>query len=843
MAADNGSHTAEKNVASAPALAGQFSALIQHLGYRPLVSLTCGLVAGVVVAEQLHIRFSVLLVVFLLMVAGGFIISRRASPFSHLWLVAAFFAVGLCLHAAQFVVPRYDISQYAPLDSANVSGRIVGIPTQEPHWRRIVVEVLSVGTDHRSFAASGLLSLAQSEWERPVVIGDKITAQISDLALPPRALNLGQFDMRRYLARQGITAQARIETLRKLPGPVPWQFKLKNLVQLSRQRALDNLERAMPGSNSDFYAHLMAGMVYGLRAGPGIDKQTEDLFRRTGTIHLLVVSGAQVTFIVFTIILLVTAGRRRALHPWHILVIAPAVVGFALLAGLAPSVSRSLVMAAVLIYALVSGRRYDLINALALAVFVLVIADTNIVFDMGAQLTFAAVIGIAIYSPRPYRDALGRRHRANLMTRILLATLGAWIMVTPVLAHNFYSFAALANIANAVAVPISVLVIPLGMLALITGTTLLPITVVLCGLARVLMQVMLLSNKLCLALPFAYVDNIYFSGLAMVAWYVGVGGVVLVLVKPAPRRRARALASRTDWRWVAVGLVAVAGLALVVTVAGESAAPLRVTFLAVGDGQCAVIESPDGPVIMVDAGSRQYPSLQGALLADRVILPFLSRRGIRRLNALVITHPQSDHCNAVPRLLQRMPVGVILQPGFNPATNVWQAVEDAANQYQVPVKTVRAGGHLNLGKRAEAAVLAPSYPLIAGSRDDLNNNSVVLRLQYNEVSLLMLADQEKAGLARLITWSRQHGVSLRSTIMQVPHHGRNLEQAVPIIQLSQPHLGIISAQYELSPGPHPLAAGTIEFIQTGRVGMITVATNGEDVQVCGFLSGCRRLHN
>jgi len=63
------------------------------------------------------------------------------------------------------------------------------------------------------------------------------------------------------------------------------------------------------------------------------------------------------------------------------------VVGFALLAGLAPSVSRSLVMAAVLIYAMVTGRRYDLVNALALSVFVLVIADTNTVFDMGAQLT------------------------------------------------------------------------------------------------------------------------------------------------------------------------------------------------------------------------------------------------------------------------------------------------------------------------------------------------------------------------------------------------------------------------------------------------------------------------
>ena len=159
----------------------------------------------------------------------------------------------------------------------------------------------------------------------------------------------------------------------------------------------------------------------------------------------------------------------------------------------------------------------------------------------------------------------------------------------------------------------------------------------------------------------------------------------------------------------------------------------------------------------------------------------------------------------------------------------------------MPIQTVRAGGRLNLGNGAEAAVLAPRYPFIAGSRAARNNNSVVLRLQYDKVSLLMLADQEKAGLQRLTSWSRQHGVSLRSTIMQVPHHGRNLEQAVPIIQLSQPQLSIISAEHELGREPHPPTAGTAEFIQTGKAGMITIETNGEDVQVCGFVSGCRRL--
>ena len=140
-------------------------------------------------------------------------------------------------------------------------------------------------------------------------------------------------------------------------------------------------------------------------------------------------------------------------------------------------------------------------------------------------------------------------------------------------------------------------------------------------------------------------------------------------------------------------------------------------------------------------------------------------------------------------------------------------------------------------------MLAPSRPLIRGSRDDLNNNSIALRLEYGAVSLLMLADQEKAGLERLITWSRQHDISLRSTIMQMPHHGRSLRYAGPVIGLSQPRLGIVSGGEVFEPdaaGPMP---PSVELAVTGQSGMVTVETDGEEARVCGFLDGCRVLEN
>ena len=105
----------------------------------------------------------------------------------------------------------------------------------------------------------------------------------------------------------------------------------------------------------------------------------------------------------------------------------------------------------------------------------------------------------------------------------------------------------------------------------------------------------------------------------------------------------------------------------------------------------------------------------------------------------------------------------------------------------------------------------------------------------------MLADQEKAGLARLMIWSRQHRVSLRTTIMQLPHHGRNLRYSVPVIRLSQPRLGIISGGEAFDLASASALPSSVEVAMTGEVGMITVETAGDRVKVCRFLSGWRLM--
>ncbi len=825
------SQAPQAEASASPALVSPW----REIGYRPLVYLTVALIGGVVVAEEAAIPLSLSLLIALGAAVTGFWVSRKRSGHAHLWLAVAFFLAGITLHAAEFVLPANDISRFAPAAQAHIKGHIVQVRQQSPHWRRLVVEVTTVQTEQGTWPATGCVSLSQSDPQQPVAAGETVEVDVENLRLPPTAMNLGQFDLRRYLRRQGITTSARVVRLYRLPYSASLRFKLAHVIQLARQRALQNFRRAMPGAESEGYADLMAGMVYGMQASGAISEDTKELFRRSGTIHLLVVSGAQVTFIVFALILLVTARRHWALRPWHALIIGPPLVGFVLLAGLGPSVSRSLVMAVILIYALVTGRRYDLPNAIGLAALVLVIADTNVVLDIGAQLTFAATLGVAIFAPRSYRDVFGVTHRPHLVGIVGLATLGVWVMVTPILAGNFYSFGGLGSLANLIAVPISMLVVPLGMVALITGSALLPVTRLLCWLAGSLMKVMLASNAFFAQLPGAYIDNVYFSWPVAVLWYLGLGSLLLMVVHPPIRRWVVSRWQRLNQRWVLVGGVVTLAAVLAAAALTGTAAPLRVTFLAVGEGHCVIIEAPNGQAVMIDAGSSDYAGSGGQALADQVIVPFLARRGIRRLKAIIITHSHADHCNAVPGLIRRVPVDIILHPGLSADTKVYRSLTQTARDEGVPICTARAGGQLQLGTNIEAILLAPSEPLLRGTSDDINNNSVCLRLSYGQTSFVFLADQQQEGLERLIRWARQHRVPLNSSVVQLPHHGRHLGEAQAVLAAANPQVCIISGGEAVGLSAKPALLRGCETLVTDEVGMITLLSNGQQGAVRTFL--------
>lgn len=271
----------------------------------------------------------------------------------------------------------------------------------------------------------------------------------------------------------------------------------------------------------------------------------------------------------------------------------------------------------------------------------------------------------------------------------------------------------------------------------------------------------------------------------------------------------------SGWRWVG----ALALLAAVVWLAarGLPDGKLHVHFLDVGQGDAILIVAPDGRQILVDGG----PSPTALLNELGAVLPFWDRS----LDLVVLTHPDGDHITGLIPLLDRYRVGQVLDiPQSDTAREAatWLGQLDRAAVARI---YAQRGARIPVGD-VLLTVLHPGPQSLIGTASDDNNNSIVLRLDYGQISLLFAGDAEHDAERALIA----AGVPLRADILKVGHHGSNGATSAAFVAAVQPRLAVISAGAGNTFGhPHPAVlerlAG-VEVLRTDLHGRIEVVSDG-----------------
>ncbi len=249
--------------------------------------------------------------------------------------------------------------------------------------------------------------------------------------------------------------------------------------------------------------------------------------------------------------------------------------------------------------------------------------------------------------------------------------------------------------------------------------------------------------------------------------------------------------------------------------------PLEVVSFAVGDGDAFLIRSPSGRCVLIDGGSRSVNDV-----GKQVLVPNLYLLGVHKLDAIIITHPDSDHLNGLPAVLGAIPVGVILTgDGYSDSTPFQQVVSIAAER-KVPLQHIHAGAELNLGAGARLKVLAPGPMPLRGTGADDNNNSVVMRLDYRNTRMLFTGDLETAGEQALL---EQPG-ELRADVLKVAHHGSAHGSIDPFLDAVKPGYALISAAGNADhPNPQVLARLRTRHItpwRTDVLGRLVLITTG-----------------
>ncbi len=609
---------------------------------------------------------------------------------------------------------------------------------------------------------------------------------------PPR---FEGFDYRAYLSRQGIPLVMRHPEV-ELLGEGGGNPLLKGVFWV-RDRLASALERSLPEPQASLAQALLLG-----RRGQLPQEITED-FRATGTSHLLAISGLHVGVVMvllmgFGVWLLGRRGRTYLLLPLV------GVWGYALLSGLSPSVERAAIMVSVYLAALALGRPRSVLPALALAAGLMAGLNPLALMDASFQLSFTAVAGIAlVMTPSsPWAgwliDPPRQRNRwwSSVLRGLSLAvvvSLAATLATLPLVAFNFHRIPTLGIPATILSLPALPPMLAASALAAVAELVHPVMGQVAGWVAWVPLWYLVSLVHLFSLVPGSTVSVPAFSGLLVGIYYALFTLILLVPsgfvgLRKIPWRMGdalRGLSSRqrplTRMGYVAmvVGLGVVVGV-IWANVAAAGDGRLHLLVLDVGQGDSILIVTPHGRQMLIDGG----PDEVSGVRALGRHLPFWDRS----LDVVVLTHPDEDHLAGLPRVLERYRVGTLLESGTRSEITSFALWRKALIKAGLEPVGVQRGQRIVVDRDVWLDVLNPSSLDGGLMTSDLNNNSVVLRLVYGEVSFLLTADIEAEAEREI----RRSGALLNSTVLKVPHHGNRSSTTSPFLGAVSPNAAVIS---------------------------------------------------
>lgn len=720
--------------------------------------------------------------------------------------------------------PHDGVSRYNDQGALLLRGTISSDPEIRDQHSRFRVQVESVRYQGRQVEAEGVVLVYASRYPYHMY-GDRIALNGS-LQTPRSAPD---FDYAAYLARRGIYSVMYYPDI-ALVEASPSQ-SLRRVLYAQRRRGRQVIAHILPEPQ----ASLLMGILLGWESD--IAPALMDAFAATGTIHLLVISGFNLTILAG----MLARGGAGWIHRYsaHLLALA-LIVLYTLFVGAETPVVRAAWMVAMSLCAYLVGRPYHVADGLALAVGVMTIGHPHLLWDASFQLSVMAVLGLFLLLPRLQEqvqhwlardsEAEQRLRWGRLLEQLILATLACQITTLPLIMYHFGELAWVGLFANVLVLPVQPMIMVSGGIATLAGALWLPLGQVLGWVPWLLLAFTTAIVNWTAAWPGA-VQSFQIPAWALILYYAALFGAPWIwsrrqAVGGGLHKMAAFLTQPSQEplrRGMRLGMLVLTAAVLLEWTAALTLPDgnLHIHILDIGQGDAILLQLPQGQQILVDGGPD--PSV---LLAELgAVMPFWDRT----LDMVVLTHGDLDHLGGLIPVLERYQVECVLETGVmaeTAPTRQWRSMLDNGDWQ---AHQARQGMIFHWGdpERLRLEVLHPSAPFLLMDVGE-NNQSIVLRLVYGEIKVLLTGDIEAEAEAELV----HSGLLAPCQVLKVSHHGAGQASTAPFLRAVDPHLALISVGSD-NPHGHPakatlqrLTESDAQVLRTDQVGTIEVITNG-----------------
>ncbi len=778
---------------------------------------------------------------------------NKYRAFSLVELLIVVFLLGVFNIQKQYDPSNHALTilNYADQSKMAVEGFVIESPVSYQDKDVVIVRSIRVLKDNAYMQTTGNIRL---------VIPPALNFQYGDfirfhchLKTIQNFNNPGRFDYQRYMNLQGIFVsgfvndRSDIMLIRKATAG-----SLKRTLESFRNYLIQIINKNSFSPEKE----IIKAMILGNQNE--IPTDIRDSFNKTGTAHILSISGLHIGMVAATFFLLFFLLLKSSAYMmlrFNIIKIAATasfamVFIYALIAGMGVTVMRATLMAFIFLMALLSGKQKNFYNTLAIAGLIILLISPEALFDISFQLSFMSVLAIIYFVPRFNFLPLDKfsdippwiRSMIKYIYFSAIICVAATLGTLPLIIYYFDRVSLVSMIANMIAVPL------LGTLALAVAMffILFSFSPVISGffiqMATFLTQISIMIIHKFASLPYSSLSIPKLNFIEIALFY----SLIVIITKfiddkkkqhqgnmPSPVRSA-------TLKYLSAIIIVFFILDIsYFTLRDQFSSDLKITVLDVGQGNCTVIQLPGGTNMIVDGGGFTKGSFD---VGKGVVAPFLYKKRINRIDMALLSHPHPDHLLGLIYIINNFSVHQIWKNNLSVDAIAYPQWEETLRTRHVHVSLISADIPEKIVNKVRLKILWPPDNDFDDphnlSYDAVNDSSVVLRITFGKISFLIPGDISADIEKKLV----QSNIDLKSDVVIAPHHGSSNSSSIEFIKaLSCRHVVFSSGKSNVFKHPHPSIiqryqeAGA-DILRTDLHGAISFTTNGDDLKVSTFMN-------
>lgn len=786
------------------------------LAKRPLCLFCVSFIAGIMTSNCFGLLFLLLFILFILIFTAIFFLKLKNYIVIIICCIACFLAGGFkLLHSERLYAGAFESFYNKPV---LIEGYIDSDIERADDRTRFVVKVKKLITGKNENLVNGklLINIYNSQ-DKPICNSElnyrsKVKLKTS-IIKPKPATNPGGFDYKRYLSSLGISGTVSINNTSELKiigyEKGGWLYRLgfgiKNKVLRIIEFCLDKNQ-----------AGLLSGMIIGYK--DGLDENAFTAFSRAGLTHIMVASGMNVAFIILPLTFILNKLRfgKRTSNIFIIIIL----ILFVFVTGFSASVVRAVIMGIVILIGQLLRRETDIYTSISLAALILLFINPFIIYDIGFQLSFGATISLVLLYPK-IKTFVSRKHIPEIISDTLAATLSAQIGVIPITLYYFNSFSTISILSNLLVVPFVQIITIIGFIMVFCGLVNINLATLVGYVNNSLLSFVLFVTEYSSKLPYASI-KLPTPDFSLILIYYG---TVLYII--LGRNKLKTLHYFRLIKYACISLIIVFYFVRVII-----PKPLEITFVDVGQGDCSFIKTSHGTKVLIDGGGRAAGSKSSFDIGESVVLPYILDKGTKQIDIIIATHGHSDHTEGLETVLMECRVGTLFLPDTN--GEGMEAVKKICLQRKIPVRECKKGDIIILDAETKMEVLSPlGFEKDILSQQSLNNSSLMLKLMYRNVKVLLTGDSEIPVEQRML----EQGLNLKADLVKIGHHGSISSTGQEFLDSVKPKFAVISVGVNNKFG-HPsqfvvdrIEEKGIKLFRTDEKGAVVATSYGNDFKV------------